>query len=484
MFNRISTFWKLCLSLILIIIVILIGLSYVNSHISNSNLRILITVFTAIVLSVGATWFFVRIFITRPTKDLVDGMKRLAAGELDYRINENLAGEFNAAAVSFNEMAAMLAESLMELRKTRDYLRSILRRSANVIGILESTADIIITVNSAGIIETVNSGAEKALGYERNEVVGQPIEMLFVDPHERELAIDQLKSTDNVVNYETRFLTKDKRVREVLLTLSRLRNRDGAAIGTIGISKDVTREKRMQNQLIQSQRLAAIGQVFTSIQHSMKNMLNACKGGSYMVKIGLKKDDRAMLEEGWGMVEEGISRMTDMSANMLKYVKEWKPHYQAVDLKKVLSDIGGVITQTARDKGITFKLSVTPELPSLSCDSGMIHSAVMDIVSNALDACTWKEYKKGEIPEVKLSAYTSGDGSEMCIEIKDNGCGMTEEVRRSIFIPFFSTKSKAGTGLGLSITSRIIEVHGGAIYVDSEPNAGTIFRIVLPARQR
>jgi signal transduction histidine kinase len=187
-----------------------------------------------------------------------------------------------------------------------------------------------------------------------------------------------------------------------------------------------------------------------------------------------------MFEEGWDMVQEGISRLTDMSLDMLKYVREAKPKFGQVDLTQTLSDIVRVIRQTAKDKGVEFTLDIAPDMPLMSCDSRMIHSALMDVVSNALDACLWKDYEDGEAAEVAVSAYTSHDGRNTIIEVKDNGCGMTEEVKADIFTPFFTTKSKAGTGLGLSITSRMIGVHGGKIDVESEPNCGALFRIHLP----
>jgi signal transduction histidine kinase len=104
----------------------------------------------------------------------------------------------------------------------------------------------------------------------------------------------------------------------------------------------------------------------------------------------------------------------------------------------------------------------------------------MDIVSNALDACVWKEYTGGEQPKVSMRAYVSEDGHNAMIEVSDNGIGMTEDVKKNIFTPFFSTKSKAGTGLGLSIVARMIGVHGGRIDVESEPGKGTTFHLVLP----
>ena len=104
----------------------------------------------------------------------------------------------------------------------------------------------------------------------------------------------------------------------------------------------------------------------------------------------------------------------------------------------------------------------------------------MDIVSNALDACVWKNYDESEKPLVSMGAYPTEENEKFVIEIKDNGCGMTEEVKSNIFTPFFSTKSRAGTGLGLSISSRMIGVHGGRIEVESEPDRGSLFKIVLP----
>jgi len=468
--KRVPIFWKLSAAFIVISMPLLLALSYVNDLISVDYLQILVGTAIAVVLSCIVAWFVAHLFIRRPIQGLVHGMNKLADREFDFRLDEDDSAEFGSLAASFNDMASMLSSSLTELRKNQDYLRSI----------LESSADIIITVNPNGKIQTINTGAENALGYSRMEVIGKPIEMFFADPRERQRAIAKLDYTDNVVNYETRFVTKSGRVRDVLLTLSRLRNAEHAVIGTIGISKDVTREKRLQKQLIQSQRLAAIGEVFTGIQHSMKNMLNACKGGAYMVRTGLGTDNRKMLEEGWEMVQEGISRMTDMSTDMLRYVKEHVPKTERVDLTSTVQDIHRVIRQTASDKGVAVELDIRPGLPEVICDPKMIHSAVMDIVSNAVDACLLKDYIDGEEPKIEMSMCSTSEGRQLVIEVKDNGCGMTEEVKAGIFTPFFSTKGRAGTGLGLSLTSRVIEVHGGKIDVESEPEQGAVFRITLP----
>jgi signal transduction histidine kinase len=187
-----------------------------------------------------------------------------------------------------------------------------------------------------------------------------------------------------------------------------------------------------------------------------------------------------MLEEGWAMVQEGINRLTHMSTDMLQYAKDWVPRAKPVDLTKTLKDIVNVIKQTAADQGVDVRLEITAPLPAVQCDSKMIHAAVMDVVSNAVDACVWKDYPDGETAAIVIRAYSAPEQHELVIRINDNGCGMTEDVKANIFTPFFSTKSKAGTGLGLALTSRAIAVHGGRIDVASEPDHGAEFRMTLP----
>ncbi|HUT14004.1 MAG TPA: PAS domain S-box protein [Thermoguttaceae bacterium] len=357
-----------------------------------------------------------------------------------------------------------------ELRGAKEYLEAM----------VENSADIIITVDSEGLIKTFNRGGEESLGYRRQEVIGRRIESLFVDPRERHAAAARLEQTGNVINYETSLLAKDGRVRNVLLTLSRLRNVEGRPIGTIGISKDVTREKGLQRELIQSQKFAAIGQAVTGIQHAVKNMLDALNGGAYLVRNGMAKDNRQRIEKGCAMVEEGIIRISSLSRNMLNFAKEWKPELESVDLNDLVVSICKLNRQTAADHGITLRHATPDGLPPVLCDPKLIHIGTTDILVNAIDACNWKHYHDGETPEIVLENSLGKDRDTFVIRIRDNGCGMTEAVQRSIFVPFFSTKKTLGTGLGLALTARIVRVHGGVISVESEPERGTTFEIHLP----
>ena len=215
------------------------SLRQIDATATERRILIGVTVLASLVLGIVALSFMFSRLLQRPINELIAGTQRIAANQLDFRFDQRRSDEIGVLEESFNTMTARIQAHRDELRSAMEYLG----------GMVENSADIIITVTSEGFIETFNRGAEQALGYGRIEVIGQPIEMLFADPRERDIAIARLKEMDSVKNYETRFRTKNGQIRNVLLTLSHLRDRDGEPIGTIGISKDITQEKQLQDEL-------------------------------------------------------------------------------------------------------------------------------------------------------------------------------------------------------------------------------------------
>jgi PAS domain S-box-containing protein len=448
------------------------SLERVDSLISQRNLHTAAIILLSLLLGTAATWWMTDRLVGKRIRVLREGAQRIADRDFSFRFSNSKGDGLGQVEGVFDSVTSEFSTALSELKSTQEYLQ----------GIVESSADIIITVDPSGLIRTFNTGAEQTLGYSRDEVIGQEIEMLFADPRERDAAIQQLQHTDHVVNYLTHFLTKHGDVRDVILTLSRLRLPDGTPIGTFGISKDVTRELRLQRQLLQSKRMAALGQAITGIQHSIKNLLNVLKGGSYMVKLGLAKDDREMLMEGWEMVQDGIAHMTEMSKSMLDFARERKLNTKPTDLTELVQKIHRVSCDRFQEKGVMLELDLARDLPPVECDGELIHSVVMDLLSNALYACSWKQYEEKDAPRVILRAQPASAHGYVLIEVSDNGEGMTEEVRAKVFTPFFSTKKKAGTGMGLAVVARIVSSHGGTTTVDSEPGKGAVFHVLLPIK--
>lgn len=446
------------------------SLEPVDAMVSDRRILILITVLASVLAGAVVLWFMFARLLERPIRGLIAGTERIAAREFGFRFDRKRQDEIGVLEESFNAMTATIQTHQEEVRSAKERLE----------GVIESSADIIITVDPDGLVETFNRGAEQALGYKRDEVIGKRIETIFADPRDREDAIRQLTDTDAVRNFETRFVAKDGQVRDVLLTISRLHDKDGAFIGTFGISKDVTQEKKLQRELIQSQKFAAIGQAVTAIQHAVKNMLNTLKGGAYIARDGVAKNDQKHAEEGWTMVDAGIERISSLSENMLNYAKEWKRELRRVDLCDLTAKVLAEHRQPAAEHGVTLRLETPDGLPEVLCDPKLIHMAVTDLVVNAIDACVTDARSADKRSEVLLKNELNGKRDSFIIEVRDNGCGMDEETRQNIFTPFFTTKSVRGTGLGLALTVRAVNVHGGEIFVESELQRGTAFRIYLP----
>ncbi len=446
------------------------SLAHVDALIDRQTRNTLWAILLCMLLGTLAAWWMTDRLVGRRIRTIRAGAKRLAEHDFSFRFGDSTGDGLSEVTGVFDRMSSELSATMTELMSTKEYLQAI----------VDNSADIIITVDPEGFIKTFNPGAEKVLGYTKEEIVGKRIETIFAEPKDRDAAIEQLENGDHVVNYMTHFVTKDNDLRNVMITLSKLIAPDGTAMGTMGISKDLTDELRMQVQLMRTKRMAALGQAITGIQHSIKNMLNVMKGGAYMVKLGLKKDDKAMLTEGWEMVRGGMEDMTQMSMSMLDFARTRKLKLRAIDLGELLKKIHSISHAKFSDAGVVLSLDIPNGCPEVVCDEDGIRSVVMDLISNALDACSWKQYDPGETPEVVMRIVPSPGDQRVEIQVQDNAEGMTEEVRKRVFTPFFSTKEKKGTGMGLAVVARIVESHEGDTYVESAPGKGATFRVSLP----
>jgi len=369
--------------------------------------------------------------------------------------------------VSFAVMARDMTEEveLQEaVKQHKEYLENILVHSS----------DMIITTDLRARIVTFNPAGEYMLGYRSEEVLGAHIDTLWKAPDERQELMGRIAAEGAVNNFPATLVSKSGNEVEVRLSLSQLKDSKGRVLGTVGISRDVTEENRLRRQLMEQERLAAVGETVAGITHCMKNVLNGLKGGSYMLNVGLKRDDSQLLREGWENVQKGIERISRLSLDMLSYCRDRKPSLVPTDPLKLANDTVNLIAASAEQEGIAISCS-GEEGTVVELDPETIERALLNLVSNAVDACREKPYAEGETPTVNVRVERGG--GNLRFVVRDNGAGMTEETRAKLFSRFFSTKEGRGTGLGLCVTDKIVTEHGGDISVTSSPGKGSVFTI-------
>lgn len=234
--------------------------------------------------------------------------------------------------------------------------------------------------------------------------------------------------------------------------------------------------------LVQSERLAAMGQTIATLSHHVKNILQGISGGSYLIEAGLDRNDQDAVRRGWGIVDRNQQRISNLVMDMLTFSKEREPERVETSLNTTVNDVYELMIARAGDLGVDLKMDLDPEMPDAYFDPDGIHRAVLNLVTNALDAVTDQEKSDDEDfrPSVAIQTrFEAGNG--WMIDVVDNGPGITAEQRDKIFSLFESSKGSRGTGLGLPVSAKIVREHGGEIEVlDADPPNVTCFRLTLP----
>ncbi len=229
---------------------------------------------------------------------------------------------------------------------------------------------------------------------------------------------------------------------------------------------------------VEAERLAAVGQTIATLSHHIKNILQGIKGGSYLIDMGLNNKDEAVVRRGWAIVEKNQTRIYHLVMDMLSFSKDREPVLEPADLNLVVADVVELAQSRAQELGVTLDWSPMDGLPPTLLDSEGIHRAVLNIVTNALDAAE-------ERPEARVRVATGVDSAAaiLRVEVEDNGVGIAPEDLASIFGVFASTKGTRGTGLGLPVSQKIVREHGGQILLNSQVGRGSKFVVELPIRQ-
>ena len=227
--------------------------------------------------------------------------------------------------------------------------------------------------------------------------------------------------------------------------------------------------------MVQSERLAAVGQTIATLSHHIKNILQGIHGGSYLVEMGLDKNDLGVTDKGWGIVRRNQQKISSLVMDMLSFSKDRKPEPSPSDIPALLAEIIETVKQRAEDAAISVHCKTPDNFPVLLCDTEALSRAILNVVTNAIDAV--EELSDGT---VNITTEIDEKREVVHVRVTDNGPGIPEETLPDIFNLFVSTKGAKGTGLGLTVSQKILREHGGDISVESTATHGTCFTLSFP----
>jgi PAS domain S-box-containing protein len=259
----------------------------------------------------------------------------------------------------------------------------------------------------------------------------------------------------------------------VVVTTAPVKGPDGQIEGVIEMSVDITQLRELQSKL------SSVGMIISSISHDLKGLLNGMDGGMYLVNTGLKKDDKKRLDTGWEMVQRNVERIRSTVLDILYYAKDRELDVQEVSAKDVVDEVCSVLDAKAATNHIKFSTEITLTDDLFEADRPALRSILVNMIDNSFDACRLDKQKSDHAVSLKVD----GDDQEIRFTLTDNGLGMTKEVQEKAFTLFFSSKGSGGTGLGLFLAHKMVQAHSGRIELESEPDQGTRFVIVIPRKQ-
>jgi PAS domain S-box-containing protein len=361
--------------------------------------------------------------------------------------------------------------------------------SLRLAAIVESSDDAIVSKSLDGIVTSWNAAAERIFGYRAEEMIGQPIlRLLPEERHDEErLILERLRRGERVDHFETVRRTKEGRLLDVSVTISPLRDERGTIIGASKIARDITERKRNEEALRRSEqdlaeRAAELERLNTELQqfgyivsHDLQEPLRTITNFVQLLTKRLQGTVDAQAAELIGFIVDGAQRMQALITDLLAYTRVGGSalSFNAVDSEALLARVLGDLQLVIREQGA----EVTHEaLPTVHGDAGQLGLVVQNLIGNAL------KFRSTAPPCIHLAARR--EGRQWVFSVRDNGIGIEPQYKERIFQVFQRLHPRSqypGTGIGLAICKKIIERHGGRMWVESERGQGATFYFTLPS---
>ena len=361
--------------------------------------------------------------------------------------------------------------TLRDITEPKQAQDTLARSEARYRHLFESASDAIATFDANGRFTTFNHAAENISGYRRDELLGLWFAPLLPDDElPKALGHFQKALAGETGLFETSFIRKDGEIRTIQVTYSTPQKDEEV----LCIIRDVTDQKMLQEQLIQSEKMSAIGQLVSGVAHELNNPLAGISAFAQLLLTEKRfpPDQRTAAE----MIYAEARRASRIVQNLLTFARQHKPERASASVNQVLDDTLELRGYELRVRGIEVVRDYDDDLPETLADAHQLQQVFLNLITNAEQAM-----EKRQRDTQRLLVRTRRAGAVIRIEVEDTGPGIPPNLLERIFNPFFTTKpTGSGTGLGLSISLGIVREHEGRIWAENAPSGGARFTIELP----
>ncbi|MDL1957888.1 MAG: PAS domain S-box protein, partial [Deltaproteobacteria bacterium] len=355
---------------------------------------------------------------------------------------------------------------------------------------IEQAAESVFVTGRDGIIQYVNPAFERLTGYSRKDAIGQNPRILKSGKHDALFYKEMWDTLTRGDAWHGRFINKKKdgSFYEADATISPISDTSGKITNFVSIKRDITHEIELEKQLIQSQKMEAIGTLAGGIAHDFNNILTAIIGYAGLALIEVPKETR-LYDDVQGILHAG-HRAKDLVQQILTFSRKSEEEKAPVQIRHLVKEALKFL-RSSLPATIEIREEIAGEIGNVNANPTQMHQVIMNLCTNASHAMQ----KKGGILEVGLrnvdfDSYTAAryldidPGKYLRLTVSDTGEGMTPDVKKRIFEPYFTTKEKGvGTGMGLSMVHGIVKNHEGTITVYSKPGKGSTFHVYIPLIQ-
>lgn len=429
--------------------------------ITFNYLLLLLTVTFLVVF--WAIWLGLRIAkdVTQPIGALLEGTRRIAEGDLDHKVEVPCKDEMVVLIEGFNKMTQDLKRAKQALEERRHYIEAV----------LESISAGVISFDNKGRITTINRRAAEILEIKEEDALGRYYREVL-KPDFVKVARDLLREMNKrgIWRAETqKELSVNGKVMTLRVSLNALRDRQGEYLGMVVVFDDLT-------QLVKIERLSTWREVARRIAHEIKNPLTPIQLSAE--RIWRRWRDRIV--EDREVFDECVQTIVKQVKALKRMINEFSQFARMPDVSPRLDDLNEVVKESVvlfreAHPRVEFGLYLDPQLPKLKFDKDAMKMVLANLLSNAIEALDGTG-------RIEVQTHFEPQDQVAVLEVRDNGCGVPDELKPKLFEPYFSTKGE-GRGLGLAIVNAIVADHGGSIRVRDNVPCGTRFIIELPLRK-